>query len=211
MIKAKYVPPKIIQKIFYETIWETKNDKILITFDDGPTPETTPVILEKLKSESLKAVFFCVGENVERYPQIAKNIIADGHLIGNHTASHRNINFFNKHAESEISRCSKIIKDTTGRIPEYFRPPHGRIGFRTESILNKQNLKNVMWTLLTEDYKNSFNIVKFAIRKYLKANSIVVFHDSPKSQDIILDSIDFLLEEVAKRRFTIGEPLECLK
>ena len=73
------------------------------------------------------------------------------------------------------------------------------------------NLKAVMWSLLTYDYKNDFNIVKFAVRKYLEKNSIIVLHDSLKSKNIILESINYIVEESSRRGFQIGVPAECLK
>lgn len=209
--KAKYVPPKIFHLIFRKTIWNSKVEKILFTFDDGPNPETTPMILEKLKENSIKAVFFCVGENVERYPDLAKAIIENGHTIGNHTQSHQNINLFNRNVSNSISQCSEIIQKIVGVRPKIFRPPHGRIGLLTEWILKKQNLKNVMWSLLTCDYKNDINIVKFTVQKYLKKNSIIVLHDSLKSKSIIAESIDIIVKELEKNEFVIGEPAECLK
>ena len=211
MKKIFSVPPKIFHKIFPKTIWESNANRILVTFDDGPNEETTQIILAKLKEHSIKSIFFCVGDNVERYPDLAKKIIAEGHTIGNHTMSHININGFNKNVNANIAQCSHIIERVIGVRPEYFRPPHGRIGLRTEKILERIGLENVMWSLLTYDYKNDINIVKFGIKKYLKENSIIVFHDSIKSKEIIADAIDFIVDRVNANGYEIGEPNECLK
>ena len=209
--KIKYIPPKLFHKIFPKTIWESSVDKILLTFDDGPTPEATPIILEKLKEHSVKAIFFCVGENIERYPELAKQIVDEGHSIGNHTISHQNINFFNKNANSSIAQCSHIIQENIGHKPIYFRPPHGRIGLRIEKLMEKNRLKNVMWSLLTYDYKNDINIVTFAIDNFLKKNSVIVLHDSLKSKSIIEKSIDYIVKKAKQNGYEIGEPNECLK
>ena len=211
MKKIKYVPPKIFQKVFSKTIWESKVEKILFTFDDGPNLETTGLILEQLKLHSIKAIFFCVGENVERNPELSKRIIEDGHTIANHTISHKDINFFNKNVNYQIESCSKIIEEVVGEKPRYFRPPHGQIGLKTEKFMSKNNLINVMWSLLTYDYKNDFNIVKFAVDKYLMNNSIIVLHDSLKSKEIIGKSIDYIVEKSKQNGFEIGEPSACLK
>jgi len=208
--KIKYVPPNIFQKLFPKTIWKSQIDKILYTFDDGPNPETTPIILNKLNEHSIKAIFFCVGENIIRYPDLAKQIVDEGHLIGNHTQSHKNINFFSLNANIAIAKCSEIIEDNVGIVPNYFRAPHGRIGLRTERLMKKNGLKNVMWSLLTYDYKNDINIVKFAVDNYLRENSIIVFHDSNKSKQIIGESIDLIVEKVKTNGYEIGEPAECL-
>ncbi|MDA3860906.1 MAG: polysaccharide deacetylase family protein [Melioribacteraceae bacterium] len=210
-MKIKYVPPKIIHKLFPQTIWESNVNKILYTFDDGPNPESTPIILRKLKEHSIKAIFFCVGENVKKYPELIKQIVAGGHTIANHTITHQNINIFNKNASSQIEKCSNIIEEAVGVKPIYFRPPHGRIGLSIESLMKKNNLKNVMWSLLTYDYKNDFNIVSFAVDNYLKKNSIIVLHDSLKSKSIIEKSIDYVFNNARKKGYEIGEPNECLK
>jgi peptidoglycan/xylan/chitin deacetylase (PgdA/CDA1 family) len=211
MNKIFSVPPKIFHKIFPKTIWESRVDKILLTFDDGPNIETTPIILEKLKEHSLKAIFFCVGENVAKYPELVKKIIDEGHSIGNHTMFHKNINGFNKNVDDNINQCSQAIENVIGEFPKYFRPPHGRIGLQTEKILKRNGLKNVMWSLLTYDYKNDINIVKFGIENYLKENSIIVLHDSIKSKEIISDAINLVFDIANSKGFEIGEPNECLK
>ena len=209
--KIKYVPPKLFQILFPKTIWKSIVDKILFTFDDGPNPRTTPIILAKLKEHSIKAIFFCVGENMDRYPELAKQIVEEGHMIGNHTQSHTNINFFNKKASSSIANCSEIMKKSVGIDPIYFRPPHGRIGLRTEKLMKQNGLKNVMWSLLTYVYQNDINIVKFAVENYLKNNSIIVLHDNNKSMQIIGESINLIVEKIKENGYEIGEPSECLK
>lgn len=200
----------MVRKLFPTTTWESYVDKVLLTFDDGPTPKTTPLILNKLSEHSIKAIFFCVGNNIEKYPELARQIISEGHLIGNHTMYHRNI-IFTPNATLPIALCSNEIENAIGSNPIYFRPPHGKIGLRTEKLMKENNLKNVMWSLLTYDYKNDMNIVKFTINRFLRKNSIVVLHDSIKSKSIIADSIDYIVDRVNVSGFEFGEPLECLK
>lgn len=209
--KAKYVPPKIFHYVFSKTIWESNVDKILLSFDDGPNIETTPLILEKLKENSIRALFFCVGENVKKYPDLVRQIVGEGHIIGNHTYSHSNINLFAKNVDESIGKCSEAIEKITRELPKFFRPPHGQIGLRTEHFMKQNNLKNIMWSLLTYDYKNDINIVKFAVDKYLSKNSIVVLHDSLKSKQIIEESIELIVNKAKRNGYEIGEPLECLK
>jgi hypothetical protein len=81
----------------------------------------------------------------------------------------------------------------------------------TNKIVTGLNQSVVMWSLLTYDYKNDFNLVKFITTKFLKNNSIIVLHDSMKSKGIILDSINTIVEQAAENGFEIGEPAECLK
>ena len=211
-MKIFYTPPKILQKMFPNFVWESKVDKILLTFDDGPNPETTEIILEQLSKYNIKVLFFCVGENIKKHPHLIKKIIAEGHIVGNHSYSHKNITFKGRaKIDDEIQLCSDATQKVIEVRPEYFRPPHGRFNLRTNSFMKKHKLTNVMWSLLTYDYKNDLNIVKFAVQNYLTKNSIIVLHDSNKSKDIICASIDFIVEEADKRGFEFGETSECLK
>ena len=211
-MRVFYNPPKILYKMFPKFVWESKVDKILLTFDDGPNPGTTELILERLNKFNIKALFFCVGENVKKYPDLIEKIISEGHIIGNHSYSHRNITLKDKSKVYEqIELCSKILIEQSGIRPQYFRPPHGRFDLRTNMLMEKHQLTNVMWSLLTYDYKNDLNIVKLAVQNYLTKRSIVVLHDNNKSKDVVYSSINFIVEEVGKRGVEFGKPSECLR
>jgi peptidoglycan/xylan/chitin deacetylase (PgdA/CDA1 family) len=184
----------------------------LITFDDGPNPETTPLILKALDKQKIKALFFCVGSNVEEFPELAKEILDRGHEIGNHTFSHKVITRIGKQElNDEIDLFNTVmIKKFNYRI-KYFRPPYGRFNLQVNKILYEKKMETIMWSLLTYDYKNNLNLVGSSIVKYLKRNSIIVLHDSIKSKGIILDSIDIITREVDRHNYETGEPAECLK
>jgi len=211
-MKFLYNPPKVVKSIFPNTNWETKNKKILFTFDDGPIPETTEFILKELNIHKIKSIFFCVGDNIKKYNSLAEIILKENHQIGNHTFHHKIPAKLNKHEfEEELISFNNLMKEKFDYEVKYFRPPHGRIKINQISILKKLKLKNVMWSLLTYDYKNDLKIVKFAVSNYLNSDSIIVFHDSLKSKDIISDSIKITLDEIQKHGFEIGEPSGCLK
>ena len=211
-MKYHYNPPYLIKKIFSSLQWESKTDKILFTFDDGPIPETTHIILETLSNRNIKAAFFCVGENISRYPELYRDIVNEGHLVCNHTFNHRVLSWLKKSEIIEqIEKFNSSIKKESGEDALYFRPPHGKFRLSSLSLLKEMKLKTVMWSLLTYDYKNDINVVKFATRKYLERNSIIVLHDSLKSKDIIVDSINYIADECSRREYQIGDPAECLR
>ena len=210
--RYRYSPPSLIKNIFKDFQWDSESDKIMLTFDDGPNPVTTEMILNELEKLSINAVFFCVGENLERYKSIAKDILNSGHEIGNHTYRHRKLTKLKTRDiwETIESVQTEAMNNLDYKI-KYFRPPHGRFDFRTKNLLDQKNLINVMWSLLTYDYKNDLNIVKFAVSKYLKKNSIITLHDNIKSKLIIRDSINLIVENAEKKNYLIGKPSECLR
>jgi peptidoglycan/xylan/chitin deacetylase (PgdA/CDA1 family) len=210
--KFKYDPPFLIKRIFHDFYWNTSDGKILFTFDDGPNPGTTVKILKTLNERKIKALFFCVGDNILNNTGLANEILNEGHTIGNHTFSHKRLTAIDhKEIEYEINTFNILFKDQFGFDAEYFRPPYGRFNLHVRSLLKKKKLKNVMWSLLTFDYKNDLNLIKLGAAEYLKKNSIVVLHDSIKSGNVVTEGINMILEEAGKKGFEIGEPAECLK
>ena len=205
-------PPLFIKKLFKDFYWDTSNNKILLTFDDGPTIESTELILNTLSQNKIKTVFFCVGNNVKDHHSLVKEILDEGHIIANHTFHHKRLNKIGEaETNEEIDSFNNIMEKEFDYTVKYFRPPHGRFTISTNGILKKKNLKCIMWSLLTQDYINDFEKVKFVVRNHLKKNSIIVLHDSIKSKEIIKDSINYIIDEAAKNRFSFGEPDECLK
>jgi peptidoglycan/xylan/chitin deacetylase (PgdA/CDA1 family) len=211
-MKYKYNPPTILKKVFHEFYWHTINNKILLTFDDGPVPESTEIILSELSKHKIKALFFCVGDNIRKHPELANTILSEGHSIGNHTFNHKILKTLSyKDKIQQIKSFNHLMKEEFDYEVKYFRPPHGKFQLSTNNLLKQFNLQNVMWSLLTYDYKNNFGLVKFAVTNFLNKNSIVVLHDSLKSKEIIKDSISFITDEAAKKNFSFGEPSECLR
>lgn len=211
-MKYHYNPPYILKKVISSFQWESKTDNILLTFDDGPIPETTPLILEALFKQNIKASFFCVGENIVRYPDLHTQLIDEGHLVCNHTYDHKPITKLSRNEViQQIEKFNDLIKQKYGKDVLYFRPPYGKFNLPAVALLKEMKLKTVMWSLITYDYKNDIDTVKFAVYRYLRKNSIIVLHDSLKSKDIITSSIDYIVEEASRKGFQIGAPAECLR
>jgi peptidoglycan/xylan/chitin deacetylase (PgdA/CDA1 family) len=201
-----------VKKLFNDFIWQTSNNKILLTFDDGPTEITTTKILDLLAKNGIKAGFFCVGKNIRMYPELTNQIITEGHLIANHTMEHKLLTKMNNNeALEEIRSFNDLMKEKFSYDVKFFRPPHGRFNLRTNGLLKELNLINVMWSLLSYDYENDIEKVRRGIDNHLRENSIVVFHDNFNSNSIIEESLDFTIEIATKKAFEFGEPEDCLR
>lgn len=169
--------------------------KIALTFDDGPHPYYTRQLLKGLKERNVKVTFFITGQNVEAYPEIVKEIYADGHLIGNHTYSH--IQLTSGNAESfkqEIVKTNEVIKEVTGEDTIYIRPPYGSWNKEFEKELN---MFPVLWTIDPLDWcsSNVSCIVKTVCAK-AGENDIILMHDQYKTTvTAALEIVDNLMEE----------------
>ena len=187
--------PNWLKCVYKNCFWEIKTNekKIYLSFDDGPHPQITPFVLEALKKYNAKATFFCIGDNVVKYPEVYKKIIDEGHMVGNHTHNHLNgWKTDDKFYLDNVATAQKYIDS------DLFRPPYGRITrFQLSQLkLLRFNLKTIMWTVLSGDFDKS--ISKEACRDNVlfnaKEGSIVVFHDSDKAREKMI----FALPEVLK-------------
>ena len=183
--------PQIIKRLFSNQVWDipNKENKIYLTFDDGPTPEITEWVLGILKENNIKATFFCIGKNIKKYPDIFNNVINNGHRTGNHTFNHKNgwktTNFeYLQNIElcqSEI--LSRKLSGLKSEILNLFRPPYGKIRPSQSKKLQKKGYKIIMWDILTADFDESISKEKCLENATQKVTpgSIIVFHDSVKA------------------------------
>ena len=178
--------PKIIKKIFYNQIWDIPNEdnKVYLTFDDGPTPKVTEWVLDLLEKENIKATFFCIGNNIEKHPEIFKKTIDAGHSIGNHTFNHlQGWKTATKQYLENVDLCETEIKKLNIGNNKLFRPPYGKIKPIQSEILRKKGFKIIMWDVLSKDYDQTISPEKcFKNIKQSTSGSILVFHDSLKAQ-----------------------------
>jgi len=127
---------------------------VALTFDDGPHPYYTRKILEILDRFNVKATFFLVGTQIEKYPYLVKEIFEKGHEIGNHTYSHKRLIFLtDEQIKEQILKNDLLIEKITGKKPLYFRPPGGRYYFKSLKNLTRHEV--VLWTINTDDIKKS--------------------------------------------------------
>lgn len=191
-------PPKIYRALYKKSLWclpHPSQKVIYLTFDDGPIPELTPWILNILDQFNIKATFFCVGDNVRKYPELYQEILNRGHRTGNHTFNHlQGIKTSKVRYMKNVTEGAKYISS------DLFRPPHGHIR-RSQYNALKKKYKIVMWDVVTRDYSKYMTADKvFAIvKKYARNGSIIVFHDSLKAKERLIEalplSINWLLNQ----------------
>lgn len=176
--------------------------KLALTFDDGPTL-FTPYILNLLEQYNCKATFFCIGQQIEKYPDIAKQIVNQGHIIANHTYTHTNKMGFLSSAEVliEIEKNQKLIQQTVQIIPQWFRPPFGVTNPSITKAIQQCNLICIGWNIRSLDTvsKTADEIFKRVKRK-LKPNGIILLHDTNEKTVVALEQ---LLVELKKQHYTV--------
>lgn len=191
-------PPLLYRLLFPGGYWRMpfRNQKVIyLTFDDGPIPEITPWVLDVLDKYDIKATFFCVGDNVRKYPEIYRDILNRGHKVGNHTFNHiQGIKTLSENYIANVEQADSYIKSSL------FRPPHGHMRLPQFFTLKKK-YDIILWDVVTRDYskKQTPQDVLDNVKHYVRNGSIVVFHDSLKSEHnlkyALPHAIEWLLEQ----------------
>lgn len=214
----------IIKRLFPNYIWSIPNgdNKVFLTFDDGPIPEVTEWVLDQLRRHNAKATFFCLGDNIKKYPEVFLKIKAENHAIGNHTFNHLNgwktgNNYYlNNTIDCEnqllVAKNSGIILNIENEEKfsklnslekKLFRPPYGKIKPSQSRILRKLGYKIIMWDIISYDFDATISKEKCLdnVLKNVSAGSIIVFHDSTKAFQNLEYTLPRVLEELKKRKF----------
>ena len=207
--------PDFVKTLFPNFTWNisTKNKELYLTFDDGPTPEITDWVLSTLKAYNAKATFFCIGNNIEKHPELFQTIIKEGHAIGNHTYNHlKGWKHKAKDYLNDIALTQSLIDSTFKNlevgnqktlISPLFRPPFGKLKFKQSKQLQELGYKIVLWDVLSYDWDSSVteetclkNVTSAAVE-----GSIIVFHDSIKAARNLKHVLPKVLEFYSKRGF----------
>ncbi len=205
-----FFKPPVLQKVLFPYfIWEQKSSEkvIYLTFDDGPTSEVTPFVLDLLKKYNAKATFFLVGNNVNSNPHLVQEIAQNGHAIGNHTQNHvsgwssRNDEYF-----EDIKNCDDALEKLEIKT-RLFRPPFGRIKWSQAQSL-KSVKKVVMWSFLTGDFDQKLNIAhSLSAVKKMNSGAILVFHDT----EMAFNNLKNLLPETLSHFSQLGFQFKSLE
>ena len=195
--------PFWLRWFYRELTWHKSrsNKCIYITFDDGPIPVVTPWVLNILKQFNVKATFFCIGDNVAKHPDIYRQILAEGHSIGNHTFNHLNgWKTGDKAYLENIEQCKELVQSNL------FRPPYGRSKKSQYSILNTQ-YSIIMWDVLSGDFDINLSPEKCLnnVLKHSRNGSIIVFHDSLKAFERLEYALPLALENLKKKGYNFSK------
>lgn len=194
-----FKPVSILSLFFKGLTWTIPNheNKIFLTFDDGPIPEVTPWVLDVLKARNIKATFFCIGANVVKHPDIYRRILQEGHSTGNHTQNH--LSGWTASNDKYLNEIREAAQYITSPL---FRPPYGRIS-PTQFHKIKDQYKVIMWSTLSKDYDASLTsdeVYKNATHD-VTPGSIIVFHDSLKAEKHLRAVLEKVIDELSARHF----------
>ncbi len=191
-------------QIHEDTQEETK--KVALTFDDGPHPQYTPEMLAALKERDVKATFFLLGEEVEKHPEIVKQIHEQGHLIGNHSYKHEQLSKLTmEQACAQLSRTNELVYEITGTYPSYIRPPFGDWQDKLDCEVN---MVEVLWDVDTLDWssQNHAQIVN-KVLKNVQENDIILMHDGYETSVTAAGEIIDTLKKQGYEFVTVDEIL----
>jgi len=193
--------PVWLQRLFPDLLWHVNDPekKLYLTFDDGPTPHVTPRVIEILSHYQARATFFCIGRNAERHPAIYNQILAAGHLTGNHTYSHLKGWYTpNPVYYDDIRLAGLFIRSTL------YRPAYGMITPVQAKHL-KKTYRLVMWDVMSYDFHPRVSPAQ-CLHHVLNAagsGSVVVFHDSYKASEKLIYTLPLLLEHFSSLGFSL--------
>ena len=159
---------------------DTRHKRVALTFDDGPSPVWTPLILDELKKADIKATFFVIGHHVQKYPEVARRITQEGHLIANHGYAHSVLLYYTlEELEEEIQYTEHVIRAVTGQTTKYFRPPKAWLRPQEKKKIKSMGYEVVLWSLNSKDWVTFDDkyIIRYILRN-VQNGDIILFHDS---------------------------------
>jgi peptidoglycan-N-acetylglucosamine deacetylase len=207
--------PNMAGKIFWHG--NSKLPEIALTFDDGPSHKNTPIVLDILKKNDVKATFFVLGKFVLRNKDVLKQEYLDGHVIGNHTFNHAKGSITDiKKIKAELMSCDKAVYDITGTHMKYFRPPFGYENWRflTEAELDDYTV--ILWTVDVGDWnatRTKSEIIS-RVEKNTRNGSIILLHDGGASREAVVEALPTLIKDLKQKGYkfvTIPEMIDHLK
>ena len=181
-------------------------NQVAITFDDGPNLEFTPQVLELLKQYDAKGTFFCIGDKIKQHPNIFKQILAEGHTIGNHTFSHSNaFGFFSTQKVTiELQDTNALITEISGLKPKLYRPAFGVTNPRIKKAIKHLHLTSIGWNKRSLDTTNlSEKTILKRITRNLKSGDVILLHDTSEKTLRVLEQLLLFLQQKKLEAVTV--------
>jgi peptidoglycan-N-acetylglucosamine deacetylase len=176
---------------------------VALTFDDGPWPSHTQQVLDILAEQDVKASFFMVGYLAERYPDVARRVVDEGHLVGNHTQNHTVLT--RQSAEvtrTQIETGSRTLQKVTGVAPAWFRPPGGGMNAQVLKEAKRAGMDLVMWDVDPQDWRRpGVDHMLTSMLKQIKPGSVVLLHDGGGNRSQTIEMLPLLIEELKERGY----------
>jgi len=177
-------------QFFIPTFWKGKKGEVSFTFDDGPDPEVTPKVLDVLREANVKAAFFVIGRIAEKHPELVRQMVSEGHAVGNHTYNHDYV-FSKAAAEKQVTEGQEVIEKIIGKKPKYFRPPFGVMTPEIASAIRKEKCAVIGWDLRSQDGRiRTKEATINRVKSHLKKSTVLLFHDTnPTTPDALREII----------------------
>lgn len=200
-LRLLYQFPSWLQRLYGGVVWRMNPSSkvVYITFDDGPIPECTPLVLDILSKYGIHATFFMVAENAQRYPELLQRVREEGHSIGNHTYHHlRGCQATKQTYMQDIAIAKQVLQTSL------FRPPHGRMTCSQKKALREAGYQIYLWDVLTHDYNPKYTPEKMLriVQRFTRNGSIIVLHDSLKSKDRMLQALPQIIKWLQAEGYT---------
>ncbi len=205
------IPEQFQGKTIKEVSIPGEQKVVAFTFDDGPWPSSTRQILDILKENNIKGTFFWVGSALKNQKDIAKEVVSEGHVVANHTWSHRYQKYSPAGAAEEIESTSQLIEELTGVESPLFRPPGGVLDNGLVDYVFKQNHVNVMWSVDSQDWKASSDKIIDNVLKQAKSGGIILMHDGGGDRSATVKALPTVIKKLSEQGYsfvTIPELLE---
>lgn len=209
VVKILYQIPTAIQRLFRGVVWRLplKERCVALTFDDGCIPQVTPQVLDILKKYGVSATFFCVGDNIHKYPELFCRILNEGHCVGNHSFHHLpGLKTKTQTYLRDVSLTDEYIErylPDKKQNPMLFRPPYGRMRLSQKRLIEHSH-NIVLWDVLTHDYNKCYSAERILciVKRCVRNGSIIVFHDSLKSNERMLEALPKVIEYLKEEGYS---------
>lgn len=199
------------ENIFY--CHKNNAQKIALTFDDGPHPRYTRRILDILKKYDIKATFFIIGQNVEYYPGIVEQIIAEGHEVGNHTYRHKHTKMLTDEVfEQDVEKCNSLISEKCANKVKLFRPPEGYVDEKVRAVAQSLGYSIILWNIDTRDWEHaSAKQIERTVINNISAGDIILMHDYVSGSNSTIEALERIIPKLLDENYkfvTVSELIE---